>query len=162
MAYPGGSAPQPQSQPGGATPPPGYGYSPPPQPGNAPGAEYPPSPYPPPGYPPPGYPPPGYPPPAYPPAYPAGSYPGAQQPTNPLAIWSLVLSLVGIPLALVIIGDLALIAGAVTGIVALNQIKRTHQKGTGLAVTAIVIGLIAMSWFIFYDIGFFSEAFKGQ
>ncbi|MGH3594393.1 MAG: DUF4190 domain-containing protein [Mycobacterium sp.] len=156
---PYGAWPQPDSN-----PPPGYGYWPPP--GSAP-VGYPPQGYPPPGYPPPGYPPPGYPPPGYPPpGYPPPGYPGAQQPTNRLAIWSLVLSLIGIPLGLVVIGNLALIAGIVTGIVALTQTTRTHQRGGGLAVAAIIIGVTALIILVvFWDPGFFegfSEGLHGQ
>lgn len=124
-----------------ATPPPGYGYSPP-QPGMAPWA--------------------GYPPPSYPaPGYPAGGYP-AQQPANRLAVWALVLSLIGVPLGLIVIGNAALIAGIVMGIVALNQISRTHQPGRGLAIAAISIGALALIILVvFWDPGFFEGFFEG-
>ena len=129
-------------------PPPGYpppGFPPPPPP------EFPPPPvggYPPPGYgtPPGGYPPPGYgTPPGYPPVgygapYP-GSYfnPGQVQKTNVLAVTSLVLSLLGLlfwPLA---------VAGAILGVVALNQIKSTGEAGHGMAVAGTAVGGVAVA-----------------
>lgn len=104
-------------QPPGNPPPPpgGYGYTPPPAGGY--------------GYPPPaGYPPPGYPT-GYPPAQTAG--------TNPWAVASLVCSLFG--WVCLLIGALL---GVVFGFVALNQIKRTGQKGRGMAIAGIVIGFL--------------------
>jgi hypothetical protein len=136
---------QSQGQPNYATPPPPPGYQQPPG--------YPPPSYPPPGYtPPPSYPPPvdtGYPPPPTygtpapgygpPPSYPgyAGGY---QQPgvTNPLAIWSLVASLIGV------ICGIGSIVGIVLGVLALNQIKENRQGGHGLAVAGIVVGVASM------------------
>ncbi|OBJ54347.1 hypothetical protein A9W95_17010 [Mycobacterium sp. 1423905.2] len=102
----------------------------------------------PPNYPPPpggyGYPPPspppgsyGYPPPSgygYPPSYPQG--------TNPLAIASLVSSVVG--LLCVGIGPLL---GVIFGIVALNQIKQSGQPGRGLAIAGIVISGVLIAAF---------------
>jgi Domain of unknown function (DUF4190) len=170
--------------PGYVPPPPAYetppGYS-------SPSYQQQPS-YPPPGYPPPSYPPPvggqpGYPPPypdpsgygsqSYPPpppsyggasgypppsSYPAAGYSsysggyGAQPETNQLAIWSLVSSLVGLCCG---IGS---IVGIVLGIIALNQIKETSQRGTpqgghGLAVAGIAVGvaslIISIIWYSF-------------
>jgi hypothetical protein len=157
------AAPSPSYPPPGYPPPPPPGYPAPggavdgaygqpqySQPGSVPGAQYPPPSYPPPPYTGTAYS--GY-----------SGYPEAQQqPTNRLAIWSLVLSLVGIPLGFFIIGDLALIAGVVTGIMALAQIKRTNQQGSGLAIAAIAIGAVALFLGIFYDIGFFSQMMKGD
>lgn len=37
---------------------------------------------------------------------------------------------------------LAGIVGFILGIVALTQIKHTHEKGKGLAITAIIVGFI--------------------
>jgi Domain of unknown function (DUF4190) len=118
-----------------------------------------------PGYGGPSYPPP---PPAYgqpypPPGYGAGyggppGYPGRYDPyqpyrdrsheTNGLAIGSLVTSIaggvLGIPLSFVCyVGILIPIVGAVLGVVALSQIKRTNQQGRGFAIAGIAIGVTA-------------------
>ncbi|WP_197376557.1 DUF4190 domain-containing protein [Mycolicibacterium baixiangningiae] len=140
-------------------PPPGYeqpGYQDPgyPQPG-----------YPQPGYQQPGYPPPpgyppygsfgapydtsgGYPPPppGYPPygaapygAAPYGAAPyGAAPRTNPLAIWSLVASLIGF------VCCLGSVAGIVLGVMSLNQIKQKQEEGQGLAIAGIAVGAVSL------------------
>lgn len=114
------------SNPGPPPPPPGGGAPPPPGP--------------PPGMPPqPPIPPPGggYPPP--PPGY-GGGMPGpAAQGNNPLAIVSLVLSIVGICCG---VGS---IIGIILGFVALNQIKTSGQKGEGLAKAGIIIGFVTLA-----------------
>jgi hypothetical protein len=104
---------------------------------------------PPPGYgpPPPGYgtPPPGYgtPPPGYgqpsPGDYPAPSGYGQPQRTNGLAIASLTLSCLGF-----LCGGLLSIVGIVLGAVALSQIKQTRERGYGLAVAGIVVGVATL------------------
>lgn len=104
-------------------------------PAEFPAAGFPPAGFPPP--PPPGYgPPPGFgAPPGYGAPYPGGYYnPGQAQRTNVLAISSLVASLLGLlfwPLALV---------GAVLGVVAISQIKRTGEAGHGMAVAGTAVG----------------------
>ena len=56
---------------------------------------------------------------------------------NKSAIWSFVLSLVSI------FGlGLAGLIGFIWGIVSLNEIKHTEEKGKGLAIAAIIIGFI--------------------
>ena len=56
---------------------------------------------------------------------------------NKSAIIGLVLSIISV------FGvGLAGIAGFILGIVALTQIKHTHEKGKGLAIAAIVVGFI--------------------
>lgn len=105
------------------------------------------------GYPPPGYPPPppGYPPagPNYPASYPpppeyGAPYPGGYGPpmaaggTNPLAIFSLVASCVGL------LCGFGSIIGIVLGVIAMNQIKRTGQQGRGLAVAGIAVGAVSL------------------
>ena len=106
--------------------------------------------YPAPGYPPP--PPPGYPAagPAYPPPYPpppeyGAPYPGGYGPpmtpaggTNPLAIFSLVASCVGL------LCGFGSIIGIVLGVIAMNQIKKTGQQGRGLAVAGVAVGAISL------------------
>jgi Domain of unknown function (DUF4190) len=139
-------------------------YTPPPPPGYQQPSGYPPPSYPPPGYtPPPSYPPPGAtgypPPPSYegtpvsgysaPPTYSAGYAGGYPQPTvtNPMAIWSLVASLIGI------LCGIGSIVGIVLGVMALNQIKETRQGGHGLAVAGIIVGVVSLVisalWYIF-------------
>ena len=115
-----------------------------------------------------------YPPPSYgggyggPPGYP-GPY-DAYQPyrdrsheTNGLAIGSLVTSvaggLLGIPLSFVCyIGILIPIVGAVLGVVALSQIKRTNQQGRGLAIAGIVIGATAAVLLVLLVLGVMATA----
>jgi hypothetical protein len=65
--------------------------------------------------------------------------------TNTLAIASLVSAIVGFPLLFACyVGVAGWIAGIVLGIIALNQIKQTHQNGHGLAVAGIAVGGIAL------------------
>jgi hypothetical protein len=128
-----------------------------------PAVDYPHTDYPPPSYPagPPGYQPPGYggapyqPPPPPPPMqygvpaagyqpYPYGGGYYAAPGTNGFAIASLVSSIVGL---CCLLGG---IVGVVLGIVALNQIKQTHQDGHGLAVAGIVIGGIGIAVTVVY------------
>src|SRR3989344_7490164 len=60
-----------------------------------------------------------------------------EQKYNKPAIIGLVLSIISV------FGvGLAGIAGFILGIVALVQIKHTHEKGRGLAIAAIIVGLI--------------------
>ena len=110
-----------------ATPPP---YAPPPpQPTYAP----------PPGY---GAPPPPGPPSATvyaPPGTPGGYM--ATNPTNNMAITSLVLSIVGVaPAPLCYLPILLAPVGAIIGHMALNRIKTSGQEGRGLALAGIIIG----------------------
>lgn len=160
--------PQPGPVPPWDPPPPGY-----PPPSQPPPSQRPPSGYGPPGYPdPPPYGGPSYPPappqygPSYPPAaYGGGGYGGPSgyaspydpyhpyqsraHETNGMATGSLVTSIAGLVLGLPLtffcyLGPLIPIVGIVLGVVALNQIKQTNQRGHGLAVAGIVIGAIAL------------------
>ena len=161
----------PWNPPTSGSPPPAY----PPPPGyqNAPaygGPSYPP---PPPQY--------GPPPPQYGQPYPAPSYgggyggppgyPGPYDPyqsyqdrshqTNGLAIASLATSIagavLGIPLSFVCyIGILIPIVGAVLGIFALSQIKRTNQQGRGLAIAGIAIGATAAVLLVIFVVYLFT------
>src|SRR5262245_48025814 len=95
----------------------------------------------PPGYPPPppgGY---GYPPPQaggyrYPPQY---GYPPPAPGTNAMAVASLVCSLFG--WVCLFIGAFL---GVIFGFIALSQIKRSGQRGRGLAIAGIVIGSVLL------------------
>jgi hypothetical protein len=107
---------------GGGLPPQAGGYQPLPPPGSY-------LPPPPPGYPPlPGYA--GY-------DYRAG-HPRDMPRTNTLAIVSLMASVVSL---FCVVGSAV---GVVVGVVALNQIKRTHQDGRGLAVAGIALGIASL------------------
>lgn len=65
--------------------------------------------------------------------------PGPSRGNNPLAIASLVLSIVGICCG---VGS---IIGIILGFVALNQIKTSGQQGAGLAKAGIIIGFITLA-----------------
>jgi hypothetical protein len=58
--------------------------------------------------------------------------------TNPLAIFSLVASCVGL------LCGFGSIIGIVLGVIAVNQIKRTGQQGRGLAVAGIAVGAVSL------------------
>lgn len=159
--YPQQWGPVPPSDP----PPPDYplptGYGPPGYPGPPPyrGPSYPP---PPPQFGPP-YPPPGYSgggyggPPVYPGPYdPYNPYQPRPHETNGLAIGSLVTSIAGVVLG-ILLNVLAIpipIVGVVLGAVALNQIKRTGQQGRGLAIAGIAVGATAAALLVIFVIAF--------
>ena len=120
----------------GDPPPPGYGG--PPTHGTAPqyGApgygsapQYGGSPYGP-GYAPPAYGPPGYGP---PPGYPPFAY---RRPTNTTAILALVFIFVFAPASLVL------------GLIARRQIRETGEEGDGFALAGIIVGGIAVGFFV--------------
>lgn len=61
----------------------------------------------------------------------------AEQKYNKSAVVGLVLSIISV------FGvGLAGIVGFILGIVALTQIKHTHEKGKGVAIAAIIVGFI--------------------
>jgi hypothetical protein len=105
------------------------------------------APGPPPGYPPPGYPPPGYPPGPYPPgAWPPGyGHPQGSR-TNGFAVASLVTALVGW-----ISCGVGSVLAIIFGFIAREQIKRSQgrQQGTGMATAGIVIGFVALAFWLF-------------
>ena|GEM_PF-2013489 len=111
------------------------GSIPPPPPPGPPygGAPPPPPPPPPPG----GF---GGPPPP-PPGYPGAA--GTARSTNPLAIASLVVSLVG--LLCCGLGFIPGIVGIVLGVVANKQIAQTGQNGAGMAKAGIIIGAVVVA-----------------
>ncbi len=67
---------------------------------------------------------------------------GAPVPTNVLAIISLVASIAGFLMILPLIGP---IAGVVTGHISLAQIKRTGEKGRGMALAGTIIGWVSIA-----------------
>jgi len=101
----------------------------------------PPAPYPPPGYPPyqPAPPYPG----GYPPGPPAHPLPGAgpARPTNPLAIVSLVLGILG----LVLFFGVASIPAVITGHIARRQIRERDEEGAGIALAGLILGWIGIA-----------------
>lgn len=80
------------------------------------------------------------------PGYPQQYTPGIN-PTNPFAIASLIVSLVGLGLIAVILGHIAL-----------AQIKRSngYEQGHGLAIAGLVIGYIEIALGIIVSIAFLS------
>jgi Domain of unknown function (DUF4190) len=126
------------------TPPPGYSMPPMPPPGYGP----PPTSFPPPGgYPPPGPFPPsvGYGPPPPPYGYGYGYGYGAPYAdpgsTNGKAIGALVTAIAGVPLCFCAVPS---IVGIILGIVAMNETRKTGQKGHGMALAAIVVGAVSL------------------
>ncbi|APF33611.1 hypothetical protein MTS1_00666 [Microbacterium sp. TS-1] len=79
----------------------------------------------------------GYPAPAY--GY-GGGYP--QQKTNTLAIVSMIASIVGFIWLLPVIGS---IAGVIMGHISLSQIKRTNEKGRGMAIAGLIVGYAGLA-----------------
>ena len=65
------------------------------------------------------------------------SHPTVAVRTNGLAIASLILSILGFS-----------IVGAILGHVALSQIKRTNEAGSGLAIAGIILGWVSFAGFL--------------
>jgi len=87
----------------------------------------------------------------YPSAPYAGGYGAPQQKTNPMAIGSLVASVLGVPLFFACFtGILAAIAGIVLGIIALNQVKQSGEQGRGLALAGIWIGAVVLAFNVIF------------
>ncbi|MFT6973561.1 MAG: hypothetical protein ACJAV4_000792 [Pontimonas sp.] len=61
--------------------------------------------------------------------------------TNGLSIASLILSILGFS-----------IVGAILGHVALSQIKRTNEAGSGLAIAGIILGWLSFAGFLLVGI----------
>jgi hypothetical protein len=99
--------------------------------------------------------PPARPDPAMPPATPSPAYstavtPGGQPPYNLLAILAFVFVWITV------------IVGIILGHIALSQIKRTGERGHGLALAAVIIGWVALGLgivitaIVFISLGFFA------
>lgn len=67
---------------------------------------------------------------------PAEGAPGTQR-TNRMAIWSLVLSILTL-------GGLGSVAGIVLGSAASRKIAVTGERGRGLAIAGIIIGIVTL------------------
>jgi uncharacterized protein DUF4190/uncharacterized protein DUF4339 len=71
--------------------------------------------------------------------------------TEPLAIWSLVLSLVGLFCCGFVVG----IGGVVCGHLALSKLQRAPQlQGRGLAIAGLIIGYLAIVFWLIYVVFF--------
>ena len=70
--------------------------------------------------------------------------------TNTLAIVSLVTSLIGISLA-----------GIICGHIAMSQIKRTGEQGQGMALAGTIIGYVGMVFSVIAVIGLVAAAAAG-
>ncbi|ORV06351.1 DUF4190 domain-containing protein [Mycobacterium celatum] len=101
-----------------------------------------------------------------PPPYPGGpfgyggppGYPYGPAGTNGLAIGSLTTSIAGVVLGVPLtffcyLGLLIPLVGVVLGVVALNQIKHTHQQGRGLAIAGIAVGAVTFALLVLAIIG---------
>lgn len=66
-----------------------------------------------------------------------------QQKTNTLAIISLIMGLISVPLGWITCA-LPNIAAIILGILAQNQIKRDGSKGAGLAKTGVILGALGL------------------
>ncbi len=71
---------------------------------------------------------------------PSGYYPAPRQPANGLAGGSLVCSIIGLLMPLL------LIPGVIMGHVAREQIRRGNQRGDGIAVAGLVIGYLGAAF----------------
>jgi Domain of unknown function (DUF4190) len=73
------------------------------------------------------------------------------QPTNTLSIVALVTSLLGIGLA-----------GIICGHIALSQIKRTREQGYGMALAGLIIGYVSVAAIGLFVIGLIAVATTGN
>jgi len=66
--------------------------------------------------------------------------------TSPLAVWSLILSILGVVLLLVCIGPLFAIPGIICGHLAHSRIKRSGGilKGEGMALGGLITGYVSL------------------
>lgn len=69
--------------------------------------------------------------------------PSAPQRTNKMAIWSLVLSIVWL-------GGLGSLAGIALGASARRRIAMTGERGAGLAIAGIVVGVLTLIFAVAY------------
>ncbi len=78
---------------------------------------------------------------AYPTAYGYGAYPAGPK-TNTLSVFALIASIAGFIWLLPLIGS---VAGAIMGHLALGQIKRTGEKGYGMALAGVIVGWVGVA-----------------
>ena len=70
-------------------------------------------------------------------------YPAPKAGTNPLAIFALVSSVLGV-VSVGLVGGVGSVLGIALGAVALTQIKRSPQGGRGPALAAILVGFATL------------------
>lgn len=70
-------------------------------------------------------------------------YPAPKAGTNPLAIFALVSSVLGV-VSVGLVGGVGSVLGIALGAVALTQIKRSPQGGRGPALAAILVGIATL------------------
>jgi hypothetical protein len=71
--------------------------------------------------------------------------------TNPLAIVSLIASIVGFVWILPFLGNLA---GVITGHIALKQIKQSGEAGRGMALAGVIVGWVGLAIVVLVGLGF--------
>ncbi len=85
------------------------------------------------------------------PVTPSVAYAAPAAPTEPLAIWSLVLSIVGFFCCAFLFG----IPGVICGHLALSKIKRNPQlRGGGLAMAGLIVGYLGIAFHLIYILCF--------
>ncbi len=110
-------------------------------PGQYPSGQYPPGQYPPGQYPPGQFPPGQY---GYPPQY----FNPAPVRNNPFAITALVLGIVQFVLGLALVGNIvAAIPAIIFGAIALKQIRLRGERGRGMAIAGLVLGILGVIYF---------------
>jgi hypothetical protein len=89
--------------------------------------------------------------PAVPPVQPGAALTSPVARTEPLAIWSLVLSLIGLFCCGFVVG----IGGVVCGHLALSKFQQEPQlQGKGLAIAGLIIGYLAIVFWLIYVVFF--------
>ncbi len=117
-----------------------------------PQGQYPPGQYPPGQYPPGQYPPGQYPPGQFAPGqygYPPQYFNPAPVRNNPFAITALVLGIVQFVLGLALVGNIvAAIPAIIFGAIALKQIRLRGERGRGMAIAGLVLGILGVLYFV--------------
>jgi len=88
----------------------------------------------------------------YPPSYPPQGYAYAPpQPTNGLAVTSMVLGIVGLcTIGLFGLGTLLGIGALITGVIGQQQAAQRNEQGRGMAIAGIVLGAVAIAFGIMF------------
>jgi hypothetical protein len=130
------------------------------QPGPFTPAQYPPGQYPPGQYPPGQYPPGQYPPGPY--GYPQQFFAPVAPRNNPFAVTALVLGLTQILLLLTVFGNiLCAIPAIVFGSIALRQIGERGERGRGMAIAGLVLGIGGVLIFLLILVGAIAAGIYG-
>ena len=78
------------------------------------------------------------------PGTPPPGWTGTQRPRNGLGTAALVLGIIGIVLAVLVLGGVLGIVAVVLGIVALGRVRRGEANNRGVAIAGIVTGAVAV------------------